>query len=78
MQGVSWSETHQRFVVSSDSPDEKVGYLWAVSPAGRADLLFAAPQAGEMEGVDYTQGQIRYVRDHVWFLPQSFVDQLSK
>ena len=72
MQGVSWSETAQKFAVTSDSPDQQEGYVWTVSPVGGVKLLFAAPQAGEMEGVDYTQGQIRYTRNHVWFLDTVF------
>lgn len=68
MQGISWSEQRKMFVVTSDSPAQKVGYVWGVTPEGHVSLLFTAPQTGEMEGVDYTTGQIRYLLKHVWFL----------
>lgn len=68
MQGISWSEKRKMFVVTSDSPAQKFGYVWGVTPEGHVTLLFTAPQIGEMEGVDYTQDQIRYLLKHVWFL----------
>lgn len=68
MQGIAWSEQRKMFVVTSDSPQQQFGYVWGVSPEGHVSLLHIARAAGEMEGVDYSQGQIRFLLHHIWSL----------
>jgi acyl-CoA thioesterase-1 len=68
IQGIAWSEKRKQFAITSDSPPQKIGYIWGVSPTGRVSLLYTIPQTGELEGVDYSQDQIRYLMDNLWFL----------
>jgi len=68
IQGIAWSEKRQQFAITSDSPAEQIGYVWVMSPEGKVSLVYTAPQTGEMEGVDYSQDQIRYLLGNVWSL----------
>jgi acyl-CoA thioesterase I len=68
IQGIGWSEKWQQFAITSDSPAEKIGYVWVMSPQGKVALVYTAPQTGELEGVDYSQDQIRYLLGNVWSL----------
>lgn len=68
IQGIAWSEQRGQFAITSDSPAEKIGYVWVMSPQGKVALVYTVPQTGEMEGVDYSQDQIRYLLGNVWSL----------
>lgn len=68
IQGIAWSEKRQQFAITSDSPAEQIGYVWVMTPEGKVALVYTAPQTGELEGVDYSQDQIRYLLGNVWSL----------
>jgi acyl-CoA thioesterase-1 len=68
IQGIGWSEKRQQFAITSDSPAEHIGYVWVMSPQGKVALVYTAAQTGELEGVDYSQDQIRYLLGNVWSL----------
>jgi len=68
IQGIGWSEKRQQFAITSDSSAEKIGYVWVMTPEGKVSLVYTAPQTGELEGVDYSQDQIRYLLGNVWSL----------
>jgi len=68
IQGIGWSEKRQQFAITSDSPAERIGYVWVMSPQGKVALVYTTAQSGELEGVDYSQDQIRYLLGNVWSL----------
>lgn len=70
IQGISWNSSRQQFAMTSDNPPSKVGFVYLISPDGKVTgPIYTTPALGEMEGVDYTQGTIRYLIDnHVYYL----------
>lgn len=71
IQGLSWSAKHHQFAMTSDDPQQKVGYVYIVSLDGQVKgPIYTTPSWGEMEGVDYTQGDtIRFlIGGHVYYL----------
>ena len=70
IQGISYNSSANQFVISSDNPNETVGYLYYVSMSGTVTgPFYTVPVTGELEGVDYTQGNIRYlINQQVHFL----------
>lgn len=70
IQGISWSSARHQFAVTSDDPSMTTGYIYLVSSTGKVTgPVYTPPQRGELEGVDYTQGAIRYlIGGYVYFL----------
>jgi hypothetical protein len=72
IQGISFDPASQRFAVTTDNQDRTVGYIYFVSLSGEVvGPAYTAPQSGEMEGLDFTQGYIGYVvgsHNYVYFV----------
>jgi len=72
IQGISFDPVSERFAVTADNATKAIGYVYFVSLDGEVvGPAYTVPQAGELEGLDFTRGYIGYVIqpfDHVYFL----------